>query len=478
MSAEAIEAAARIVAAEDFYKPAHTHVFPAICALHRRGEPADPVTVSAELRRADLLEVVGGAGTLLALQASTVSIGAAPVYARDVRELALRRRLIHAANDIASAAWSDSQDPTGAVDRAVALADNLNTATRTGPKTSWAPIDLGPVLTGEDAGPEPGVLYRADGLGLLYDGKVHVVAGEPESGKSWLVQLATSEVLKVGGKVAYVDFEDDAAGVLGRLRALGVAPDLILGGLAYLRPDQALDDQGGHHLDQACTGATLAVVDGTTEGMSLHGWAPKNDVDVALWQTRILRRIAAHGCSVVAIDHVVKDKEGRGRWATGSQHKLAGIDGAQYLVETRKPWAPGRSGVARITIVKDRPGRVRAGLEDMRTVADMAVSAWPDGGVTITLTATTPPERASDGGHRPTVLMERVSAFLAAHDGKADPSGNGVRQGVRGDNSAIDRALTVLEMEGYITSTRQGQGTYWRHLKPFTSTSTGDDEDA
>ena len=45
---------------EDFYKPAHAHIFGAITALYTRGEPADPVTVADELRRSGLLEAVGG----------------------------------------------------------------------------------------------------------------------------------------------------------------------------------------------------------------------------------------------------------------------------------------------------------------------------------------------------------------------------------------------------------------------------------
>jgi len=343
--------------------------------------------------------------------------------------------------------------------------------------STWAPVDLGPATRGEQAGTPPGVLHRTDGVGMFYPGKVHVVAGEPESGKTWLVLVAVARVLAAGGKVCFVDFEDDATGVVGRLRALGVQAATIVARFIYLRPDQALDETGGHHLDDGCTDAELAVIDGTTEGMAVHGWAPKNDVDVALWQGRILRRMAGHGCAVAAIDHVVKDKEGRGRWATGSQHKLAGIDGVQYLIDCRKPWAPGRSGLARITVVKDRPGLVRAGLEDLRTFGDMVVTCWPDGGVSIDLEASQVAVAAADGGMRPTTLMDRCSVFLAAHSGQDDISTKAVRAGVRGDNSAIDRALDVLQLEGYATSSRHGQGTYWSHVKPF-SGGPGGTEDA
>src|SRR4051812_49863028 len=60
LSKDAIAAATETCAADDFYKPAYGHVFEAIQTLYSRGEPADPVTVADELRRADLLDAIGG----------------------------------------------------------------------------------------------------------------------------------------------------------------------------------------------------------------------------------------------------------------------------------------------------------------------------------------------------------------------------------------------------------------------------------
>ena len=52
-------------AADDFYKPAHGHIFDAITSLYGAGEPVDPVTVADELRRAGLLDAIGGQATLV-----------------------------------------------------------------------------------------------------------------------------------------------------------------------------------------------------------------------------------------------------------------------------------------------------------------------------------------------------------------------------------------------------------------------------
>ena len=56
LSRDATASAIEFCVSEDFYKPAHSHIFGAITALYTRGEPADPVTVADELRRSGLLD--------------------------------------------------------------------------------------------------------------------------------------------------------------------------------------------------------------------------------------------------------------------------------------------------------------------------------------------------------------------------------------------------------------------------------------
>jgi replicative DNA helicase len=100
LSREAVAAAAELVTANDFYKPAHGHVYDAVSTLTARGEPVDPVTVADELRRADLLDAIGGSSTLLSLQANTPATSNAARYATIVEEHALLRRLIGVAESM------------------------------------------------------------------------------------------------------------------------------------------------------------------------------------------------------------------------------------------------------------------------------------------------------------------------------------------------------------------------------------------
>ena len=126
LSAEAIAAAAGVVTASDFYKPAHGHVYDAVHTLYASGQPVDSVTVADELRRADLLEAMGGPTVLAQIMASTPATSNAARYARIVEEYSLLRRLIGVAGEIAELGYSVPEDVTKALDRAESLVYAVN----------------------------------------------------------------------------------------------------------------------------------------------------------------------------------------------------------------------------------------------------------------------------------------------------------------------------------------------------------------
>jgi replicative DNA helicase len=103
---------------QDFYRPSHRHIFDAIRSLYSSAAPADTVTVADELRRAGLLDEVGGPESLHELQNATPAISSAGHYAKIVQETALLRQLIYAAGDIAELAYSEPDDVIKALDEA------------------------------------------------------------------------------------------------------------------------------------------------------------------------------------------------------------------------------------------------------------------------------------------------------------------------------------------------------------------------
>src|SRR5438309_6009768 len=121
LSKDAIASAVEAVRPEDFYKPAHGHLFDAIQTLYGQGEPVDPVTVAEELRRANLLDALGGKQAILRIQVGTPAAANAAHYARIVEEHALLRRLIGVAGEIAEMGYDMPDDVTNTLDRAETL---------------------------------------------------------------------------------------------------------------------------------------------------------------------------------------------------------------------------------------------------------------------------------------------------------------------------------------------------------------------
>ncbi|MET0728349.1 MAG: replicative DNA helicase [Acidimicrobiales bacterium] len=126
LSATAIADAAGVVTASDFYKPAHGHVYDAIHTLYASGQPVDSVTVADELRRANLLDAIGGPAVLGQIMASTPATTNAARYATIVEEYALLRRLIAVSGEIAELGYSVPEDVTKALDRAESLVYEVN----------------------------------------------------------------------------------------------------------------------------------------------------------------------------------------------------------------------------------------------------------------------------------------------------------------------------------------------------------------
>ena len=105
----------------DFYKPAHGHIYDAVQSLYGQGEPVDPVTVAEELRRADLLDVARRPAALLRSRPRRPRRRTPGTTRKIVAELALLRRLIAVAGDIAEMGYDAPDDVAETLDRAEAL---------------------------------------------------------------------------------------------------------------------------------------------------------------------------------------------------------------------------------------------------------------------------------------------------------------------------------------------------------------------
>jgi replicative DNA helicase len=122
LSKDAIANVVEVLRSGDFYRPAHQAVFNCILDLYGRGEPADPVTVSAELERRGELLRVGGAPYLHTLISTVPTAANAGYYAEIVSGKAVLRRLVEAGTRIVQLGYhgADGADVDEVVDRAQA----------------------------------------------------------------------------------------------------------------------------------------------------------------------------------------------------------------------------------------------------------------------------------------------------------------------------------------------------------------------
>ena len=195
LSKDAIADVVEVLRPGDFYKPAHQTVYDAVLDLYGRGEPADPVTVSAELTRRGEIGRIGGAPYLHTLMSSVPTAANAGYYALIVRERAVLRRLVEAGTKIVQMGYGqDGGDADDIVDRAQAELYAV-TERRTG--DDYMPLSdlMQPTLDEIDAISSRGGAMVGVPTGFadmdrltngLHGGQLVVVAARPAMGKSTL----------------------------------------------------------------------------------------------------------------------------------------------------------------------------------------------------------------------------------------------------------------------------------------------------
>jgi replicative DNA helicase len=207
LSKDAISDVLEVISASDHYRPAHQLVHETIMDLYGRGEPADAITVAAELTKRGDIAKVGGAPYLHTLIASVPTAANAGYYARIVRERAILRRLVEVGTRIVQLGYAGDADADELVDRAQAEVYGV-----TERRTSDDYLPLSDIMHG--ALEEIEALSNRDGgmTGVptgfadldsltngLHAGQMIVVAARPAIGKSTLaLDFARSASIKSG----------------------------------------------------------------------------------------------------------------------------------------------------------------------------------------------------------------------------------------------------------------------------------------
>lgn len=194
LSKDAIAEVSEVLRGVDFYRPAHEQIHDAIIDLYGRSEPADPITVAAELQRRGELQKLGGAPYLHTLAANVPIAANAGYYAEIVREKAVLRRLVEAGTKIVQIGYAGEGQVDDMVDQAQAEVFKLTDKRST---EDYVPLSdiMNDVLDEIEAignrekgvyGVPTGFADFDDLTNGLHGGQMIIVAARPAMGKSTL----------------------------------------------------------------------------------------------------------------------------------------------------------------------------------------------------------------------------------------------------------------------------------------------------
>jgi replicative DNA helicase len=234
LSKDAIADVVEVLRGSDFYRPAHELVFDAVLDLYGRGEPADAITVAAELTRNGDLARAGGAPYLHTLVAGVPVAANAGYYAEIVREKAILRRLVDAGTKIVQIGYAAEGQVDDVVDQAQA---EIYGVTERRASEDYAPLADIMELTideleaignrdGVMAGVPTGFAELDELTNGLHGGQMVIVAARPAIGKALALDtvMPTPEGWTTMGEV---EVGDELIGSDGRPTRVVAATEVL-----------------------------------------------------------------------------------------------------------------------------------------------------------------------------------------------------------------------------------------------------------
>jgi len=227
INSEAYYDVAQFLGADDFYIHRNKWIWDAFARLHEQRIPVDLLTLSEELERAGQLAEIGGSAYLTSLINQVPTSLNAEAYGRIVEENSIRRKMINAANQIASLAYKGNT-----IDNVMNEAEKaVFNVSEKRLKHDLQPIRS--VLSGyydriddlskrpEDFHGVPTGFYDLDKLlGGLQPSDLLIIAGRPGQGKTgFLLSIAKNAALTHKKHVAIFSLEMSNEQVVQRLIA-------------------------------------------------------------------------------------------------------------------------------------------------------------------------------------------------------------------------------------------------------------------
>jgi replicative DNA helicase len=225
---EAILKVATFLNAEDFFSETNQVVYQACFSLYQRNEVINQITVAHELMRQNRLEQVGGAAYLSHLISIVPTSLHVEHYAQIVSNMAVMRKLIAAAEQIAAVGYEAGPDVEASLNKAEDILFQVRT--RPGSRDFVSIREAlgqyfegtGPTITreGEPRRVLTGFAALDDFLGGLQRADLIVLAARPSLGKTSLaLNIARNAAINHNACVALFSLEMSQESVVQRLLA-------------------------------------------------------------------------------------------------------------------------------------------------------------------------------------------------------------------------------------------------------------------
>lgn len=200
----------------DFYTQNHKEIFEAITELARRNAPVDVLTVSEELKKRNVLELVGGRGYIATLSGDVPTTSNAREYAKIVSEKSALRSLIATAGEILEQSYEDKLDAEQVLDYAEKAIFEVGQNRQTKDMSPLREIlmenlnmiDERSRLKGDLTGVTSGLLDLDSRTSGFQASDLIILAARPSMGKTaFSLSVAQQAALKANAKILFFSLE-------------------------------------------------------------------------------------------------------------------------------------------------------------------------------------------------------------------------------------------------------------------------------
>lgn len=284
-----------IVREADFYREHYAWIFGAIRDLINRREPVDFVTLTSELEAKGKFAEIGGPATLTDLVSNTITSLHAEYYARLVANMAIRRRMISAAQRIVEKAYDLNTDINAALDASeqeiLRVASSRQDRNVRHIKDILAETlkQMEAAANGERVGIPTGFGMLDRVLGGLQRSDLIVMAGRPGMGKSSLGLSIVKNAINLGARALLFSVEMSDTQVANRLLSMETGIDS-----ARLRTGNGLDDTSILQIMTVCNDLsnTQLFIDDTPA------------LGIGELRRKARQVYAEHGLDLIVVDYV------------------------------------------------------------------------------------------------------------------------------------------------------------------------------